>query len=61
MSMSSYTVSCHSGFIVQIAGFNKTKVIDVINKKDLIWYSCWKPLNTNISLFSNQIIIRKLI
>jgi ADP-heptose:LPS heptosyltransferase len=46
MSMSSYTVSCHSGFIVQIAGFNKTKVIDVINKKDLIWYSCWKPLNT---------------
>ena len=43
MSMSTYTVSCHSGFLVQIAGFNKTKVIDVINKKDLIWYVIGKP------------------
>ena len=41
-----YSVSCHSGFLVQIAGCNKTKIIDIINKKDFIWYSCWKPLNT---------------
>ena len=41
-----YSISCHSGFLVQIAGCNKTKIIDIINKKDLMWYSCWKPLNT---------------
>ena len=46
INYSVYSISCHSGFLVQIAGCNKTKLIDIINKKDLIWYSCWKPLNT---------------
>ena len=46
INYSIYSISCHSGFLVQIAGCNKTKIIDIINKKDLIWYSCWKPLNT---------------
>jgi ADP-heptose:LPS heptosyltransferase len=46
IAMSSFTISCHSGFLVQISGFNKTNVIDIINKEDLTWYSCWKPLNT---------------
>lgn len=40
------SVSCHSGFLVQVSGVNKNRVIDIINKKDFIWYSCWKPLNT---------------
>ena len=44
--MSSYSISCHSGFLVQISGFNKTNIFDIINKRDLMWYSCWKPLNT---------------
>ena len=44
--MSSFSISCHSGFLVQISGFNKTNVIDIINKKDFNWYNCWKPLNT---------------
>ena len=47
ISFSSLSISCHSGFLVQIAGFNKTSLIDIINKKDFMWYSCWKPLNTN--------------
>ena len=47
IAMSSFAISCHSGFLVQISGFNKTNVIDIINKKDLTWYSCWRPLNTN--------------
>ena len=47
IAMSSYSISCHSGFLVQISGFNKTNIVDIINKKDLTWYSCWKPLNTN--------------
>ena len=39
-------ISCHSGFLVQIAGTNSTNLIDIINKKDYKWYSCWKPKNT---------------
>lgn len=46
IAMSSFSISCHSGFLVQISGFNKTNIIDIINKRDLTWYSCWKPLNT---------------
>ena len=41
-----FNISCHSGFLVQACGANKSKVIDIINKKDFIWYSCWKPFNT---------------
>lgn len=39
-------ISCHSGFLVQVSGANKSNIIDIINEKDYIWYSCWKPLNT---------------
>ena len=46
ISMSFFSISCHSGFLVQISGFNKTNIIDIVNKRDLTWYSCWKPLNT---------------
>jgi ADP-heptose:LPS heptosyltransferase len=41
-----YSISCHSGFLVQIAGSNSAKIIDIINKNDYLWYSCWKPKNT---------------
>ena len=41
-----FNVSCHSGFLVQACGANRSKVIDIINKNDFIWYSCWKPFNT---------------
>ena len=40
------SISCHSGFLVQIAGTNSAKLIDIINKNDYKWYSCWKPKNT---------------
>ena len=40
------SISCHSGFLVQVAGANSAKIIDIINKKDFNWYSCWKPKNT---------------
>ena len=43
---SQFSISCHSGFLVQVSGCNQTKIIDIINKKDYLWYSCWKPLNT---------------
>ncbi len=46
INYSQCSVSCHSGFVVQIAGCNSTKLFDLINKKDYIWYSCWKPKNT---------------
>ena len=39
-------ISCHSGFLVQIAGANSSDIIDIINKTDYKWYSCWKPHNT---------------
>ena len=40
-----FAISCHSGFLVQISGANNSKIIDIINKKDFIWYSCWVPKN----------------
>ena len=43
---SKFALSCHSGYLVQICGTNKSKIIDIINKKDFIWYSCWLPKNT---------------
>ena len=50
------SVSCHSGFLVQIAGANSTKIVDIINKNDFNWYSCWKPKNTvHRFIFKNSI------
>ena len=43
---STFAISCHSGFLVQISGANNSKIIDIINKKDFFWYSCWIPKNT---------------
>ena len=40
------SISCHSGYLVQVAGSNSLKLIDIINKIDYKWYSSWKPLNT---------------
>lgn len=40
------SISCHSGFLAQVAGTNSTKIIDIINKNDYKWYSCWIPKNT---------------
>ena len=44
---STCSVSCHSGFLVQIAGANSARIIDIINKKDFFWYSSWVPKNTH--------------
>ena len=41
-----FSISCHSGFLVHTAGTNNTHIIDIINKYDLKWYSCWIPKNT---------------
>jgi len=41
-----FAISCHSGFLVQISGTNNSKIIDIINQRDFIWYSCWVPKNT---------------
>ncbi len=41
-----FSISCHSGFLVHIAGANNSDIIDIINKYDLKWYSCWIPKNT---------------
>ena len=46
INYSKFALSCHSGYLVQICGTNKSKIIDIINKKDFIWYSCWLPKNT---------------
>ena len=39
-------ISCHSGFMAQVAGANNSTIIDIINQKDRLWYDCWKPNNT---------------
>ena len=46
INYSKFAVSCHSGFLVQVSGANKSRIIDIINKKDFVWYSCWVPKNT---------------
>ena len=48
------TISCHSGFIVHVAGANSARLIDIINKIDLKWYSCWIPKN-----ISHKFIIKE--
>ena len=40
------SISCHSGFLVQIAGSNSCNLIDIIHKNDYKWNSSWKPKNT---------------
>ena len=40
------SISCHSGFLVQIAGAYSSDLIDIIHKKDYKWYSSWKPKST---------------
>ncbi len=47
LNFSELNISCHSGFVVQVCGANGSKVLDIINKIDHEWYSCWKPLNTH--------------
>lgn len=46
LKYSMINISCHSGFIAQVCGANSGKILDIINQRDLNWYSCWKPENT---------------
>jgi len=44
---SQISISCHSGFLVQVSGANHSNVIDIINENDSTWIDCWVPKNTN--------------
>ena len=46
LSKSIINISCHSGFLAQVCGANRSNVVDIINQKDEVWYSCWTPKNT---------------
>ena len=46
INYSTASISCHSGFMSQVAGANNSTIIDIINQKDKIWYECWIPKNT---------------
>ena len=46
LKFSILNISCHAGFVAQVCGANGGKLLDIINKKDFVYYSCWKPLNT---------------
>jgi len=59
INYSSYSISCHSGFLVQVAGANTSKIIDIINNNDYKWYSCWKPKNT-VHKFVFKSIVNKI-
>ena len=48
-------ISCYSSSLLQLIAFNKAKCIDIINKKDKLWVSCWIPSNTNYQqIFKNN-------
>ena len=34
------SLSCHSGYLVQISGYNKANVLDLINFDEKMWVSC---------------------
>ncbi len=42
-----FTLSCHSGYLVQISGYNNANIIDLINNDEKLWVSCWIPPNDN--------------
>ena len=44
---SKLAISCHSGFMVQVCGTNKSEVLDILNEKDGKWIDHWIPLNTS--------------
>ena len=49
------SISSHSGFLVQTAGFNNAFIIDIINENEALWVSCWKPLIDNyVQIFKNK-------
>ena len=47
INYSKLAISCHSGFMVQVCGTNKSEVLDILNEKDGRWIDHWVPLNTN--------------
>ncbi len=38
-------ITCHSGFLVQSTGFNKSNCVDILNENEKLWVSCWLPSN----------------
>jgi len=62
INYSNITISCHSGFVVQSAGFNNVFIIDIINENEALWVSCWKPLIDNyLQIFKNNDNKRKVL
>ena len=54
INYSKLAISCHSGFMVQVCGTNKSEVLDILNEKDSKWIDHWVPLNTNYKrIFKN--------
>ena len=47
INYSKLAISCHSGFMVQVCGANKSEVLDILNEKDGKWIDHWIPLNTS--------------
>ena len=49
LSKSIFTISCHSGFTVNICGSNFTHYVDIIHKNEIDWRNCWIPKNIKYS------------
>ena len=47
INYSKLAISCHSGFMVQVCGANRSEVLDILNEEDGKWIDRWIPLNTN--------------
>ena len=47
INYSKLAISCHSGFMVQVCGANRSEVLDILNEEDSKWIDRWIPLNTN--------------
>ena len=66
INYSKISISCHSGFLVQVAGSNSSNVLDILNDFDCDWIDCWIPksieykrvlksINNNLLTFENII------
>ena len=49
ISKSIFTISCHSGFTVNICGSNFTHYVDIVHENEIDWRNCWIPKNIKYS------------
>ena len=56
---SSLNISCHAGYFVHTSLYLKKNTIDILNKKDEIWYNTWIHSKLNYEIVYKSILKKK--